>query len=120
VVSSVVVFSQRSRLMKELPPEVLTSDHVAFVRSQKRVVLSPDEFDSICSGLRALESSSDRATFDQHVEDLHGRFESRTHCPKCGGNLIQRQSRTPGDERNLFLGCSNFPSCRYVRNLDTT
>jgi hypothetical protein len=120
VVSSVVVFSERSRLMKELPPEVLNSDYVGFVRSQERVVLSPEEFDSICSGLHALESSSDRASLDQHVEDLHERFESKTHCPKCGGNLIQRQSRTPGDERNLFLGCSNFPRCRYVRNLDAT
>lgn len=118
VMSSVVAFSERSRLMKELPPEVLDTDHVAFVRSQQRVALSPDEFDSICSGLRALESSSDGASFDQHVEDLHERFENQIQCPKCGGRLVQRQSRKPGDERNLFLGCSNFPSCRYIRNLD--
>ncbi len=117
MLSSVIAFSHRSRLMTALPPEVLSSDHVAFVRSHKTVVLSREGFESICSYLDSLEAASDGASRDRHARNLHERFDSLTRCPKCGGSLVQRQSRTLGDEENLFLGCSNFPSCRYVRHL---
>jgi RecB family exonuclease len=32
-------------------------------------------------------------------------------CPRCGGDLQQRNGR-----RGSFLGCSNFPACRYTRD----
>lgn len=32
-------------------------------------------------------------------------------CPKCGGFLVQRESKATG---RLFLGCSNYPHCRYT------
>jgi len=32
-------------------------------------------------------------------------------CPECGGTLILRDGR-----RGKFLGCSNFPKCRYTRD----
>jgi len=120
VFSSIVVFSPRSRLMTALPPQVLTSDHVGFVRSQVDVRLSPEEFDKICVSLDSLKVTSDIASFDRHVKQLNERFTSTTQCPRCGGDLVRRQSRKSGDEQNVFLGCSNFPACRYVRNLEAT
>lgn len=33
-------------------------------------------------------------------------------CPRCGGELMKRKGRF-----GLFLGCSNYPACRYTRNL---
>lgn len=117
VLSSFVVFSRRSRLMKTAPRQVLSVDHVEYVRSIEDVVLSPEDFDVICSRLDDLAVKSSEAAIDRHVQDLHARFDSMTQCPKCGGNLIQRRSRTPKDEATVFLGCSNYPSCRYSRNL---
>jgi len=32
-------------------------------------------------------------------------------CPECGGTLILRDGR-----RGKFLGCSNYPKCRYTRD----
>ena len=117
LLSSIVSFSDRSRLMTAMPREVLNSDYIGFVESRKDVILSPEEFDAICAGLSALEARTDGFSFDQHVEGLHERFESTTRCPKCGGALVQRESRKPGYEGNVFLGCSNYPSCRFIRNL---
>jgi hypothetical protein len=120
VFSSIVVFSPRSRFMTALPPQVLTSDHVGFIRSREDVVLSPEEFDRICASLDTLKATSDLASFNRHVKQLNERFESTSRCPRCNGDLVRRQSRTPGNEQYFFLGCSNFPACRYVRNLETT
>ncbi len=33
-------------------------------------------------------------------------------CPQCAGHLVLRAS-----ERGEFLGCSNYPSCNFVRHL---
>lgn len=33
-------------------------------------------------------------------------------CPKCGGKLILR-----GGKHGDFVGCSNYPTCRYTANL---
>ena len=30
-------------------------------------------------------------------------------CPKCGGNLVERESR-----HGSFLGCSNYPKCKFT------
>lgn len=31
-------------------------------------------------------------------------------CPKCGGKLIMRDGKY-----GKFIGCSNFPKCRYTK-----
>lgn len=32
-------------------------------------------------------------------------------CPECGGKLIMRDGKY-----GKFIGCSNFPKCRYTKN----
>ncbi len=36
-------------------------------------------------------------------------------CPECGGQLAIRLGRN-----GRFIGCGNFPECKYTRNLDGT
>ncbi|WP_457608435.1 type I DNA topoisomerase [Nitratifractor sp.] len=36
-------------------------------------------------------------------------------CPECGAELLKRKGRY-----GEFIACSNFPKCRYSRNLDGT
>ncbi len=33
-------------------------------------------------------------------------------CPRCGGTLVERRNRTTGE---AFVGCANFPRCRYTQ-----
>ncbi|MEF3191949.1 MAG: type I DNA topoisomerase [Campylobacterales bacterium] len=33
-------------------------------------------------------------------------------CPECGGELVKREGRF-----GLFIACSNYPKCRYSRNI---
>ncbi|HZJ85500.1 MAG TPA: type I DNA topoisomerase [Erysipelotrichaceae bacterium] len=35
-------------------------------------------------------------------------------CPECGSPLIKRKNR----RGEYFIGCSGFPKCRYLRNID--
>lgn len=36
-------------------------------------------------------------------------------CPDCGRELKLRRNRT---ERSLFVGCSDFPRCRFAESYD--
>lgn len=33
-------------------------------------------------------------------------------CPKCGNNLVERRSKWG----KTFIGCSNYPECKYIKN----
>jgi ssDNA-binding Zn-finger/Zn-ribbon topoisomerase 1 len=34
-------------------------------------------------------------------------------CPECGGDLVNRQG-----SQGAFIGCANYPTCSYTRNLE--
>ena len=36
------------------------------------------------------------------------------NCPECGGNLIKKTAK-----QGPFLSCSNYPNCKYAKNLST-
>ena len=40
-------------------------------------------------------------------------FATKTgaHCPKCGGDLVERRGRKTG---KVFYGCANYPTCDFV------
>lgn len=38
-------------------------------------------------------------------------------CPKCGANLVLRTATRGANAGNQFYGCSNYPKCRYVKNI---
>ncbi len=39
------------------------------------------------------------------------------HCPQCGGKLILRTATKGVYAGNPFLGCANYPKCRYIQSL---
>ncbi|WP_100656992.1 DUF2034 domain-containing protein [Alteromonas flava] len=36
-------------------------------------------------------------------------------CPRCGGELVELKARRGPNANNIFVGCSNFPKCRYTQ-----
>ena len=41
-------------------------------------------------------------------------FRSGITCPACGGELLVRTVRRPGHQ---FLGCENYPVCKYGQDI---
>ncbi len=48
----------------------------------------------------------------KHIKEVK-KNKPRTNnmCPKCGGTLVKREG-----QYGSFLGCSNYPKCKYTRN----
>ncbi len=53
----------------------------------------------------------DRKRRGQHIKDIKNNVieDYKDRCPKCGGELVQRESKY-----GKFLGCSNYPKCKYI------
>lgn len=55
------------------------------------------------------------AKINRRNKDKALRANSNTNknisCPNCGGHLMERRG-----EYGVFLGCTNFPRCKYTRN----
>lgn len=45
----------------------------------------------------------------QYSKDLN------SACPKCGGTLVKRLAKRGENAGRKFVGCSNFPKCRYTK-----
>ena len=39
-------------------------------------------------------------------------------CPLCGEDLVKRVAKTGYRAGKEFWGCSSFPKCRYIENID--
>ena len=39
-------------------------------------------------------------------------------CEKCGANMVLRTGQTGARKGKKFWGCSNYPACRWTKNIE--
>lgn len=115
----------------------------AAVRSiwdEKPDVLTDEQVNSLYEKLQRL-TDVDEAIKAAHVNNIERRYKSKeskalidnnaqqkkdpiSHqaapeilCPRCGKPLVLRTARKGVNAGNQFYGCSGFPNCRYIQNL---
>ena len=117
-VHSVVVFHGDCSLKTPMPPNVLTGGHIGYVKSKSDVVFTDDEVKRIVASIQTVMLPQTDETREQHVAHLKQRFGSTTTCGQCGSPLIIRTTRAGRNAGKKFLGCTRYPSCRYIRELN--
>ena len=50
----------------------------------------------------------------------HPQQEHPGICPLCGGQLVLRTATRGVNAGNKFWGCSNYPKCRYIKNIPSS
>ena len=61
---------------------------------------------TVMSNLQTLCDRCNSGKSDKTKED----FETNDVCPRCGGTLVKRSVKY-----GAFMGCSNYPKCRYIK-----
>lgn len=80
--------------------------------------LTDEEIETIHAVLSG-QNKSETICNAEHIHNIEERKKAVEHtieqriCPRCGGKLIERHGR-----RGTFLGCSNYPSCRFTEKID--
>ncbi len=53
----------------------------------------------------------------EHLEHILKVKNNPETCPWCGGQLVVRTAKRGASAGNQFYGCSNYPKCKYTRNV---
>ena len=79
--------------------------------------LTQADIDDIYNYLLPL-TNVDEETNHQHIQDINTMMNGVGVCPRCGGKLVLRLAKSGTNAGKYFIGCSNYPKCRYTKNLD--
>jgi len=121
-IHSVVVFIGDSQFKTDMPPNV-THGHgyINYIKSMRDPVLNQDQVATICDRIAIGRLTPSLSTNFKHVANVKKARTnpppmSSNNCPKCGAALVTRTAKRGNNVGREFLGCPNFPRCRYTRN----
>ena len=122
---SAVVFSDRSELKHvEYDPgdcEVLhTSEVNRYLTNMYKHIadaLSEEEVNRLYEKLLPYTNVTRQEKVD-HVNQILNQQQNMPKCPYCGNNLVIRTARNGPRAGKQFYGCSNYPKCHYLQNID--
>ena len=117
---SVVAFSSKATLKGYFGENVIyMSDVNGYIKSYTDKILT--NADVLCVIEQITENNlSSPESQAHHIQKIDQNKERRTHliecgiCPRCGANLVVRNGRY-----GQFMGCSNYPKCRFTQKIDT-
>lgn len=139
---SIIAFSDRCTLksvqVDSLDVSVVNRRNVSMVVSEfynrpTTQYIAEKTIDEIYSKLLPL-TKLDEVSKTLHTSNVHNSASSRNDrqnttssswfesenlfvCPKCGGDLVVRIVKKGPNIGRQFYGCSNYPKCKYTRNL---
>lgn len=132
---SYIVFSDRCELKKI---GLTSTEHVVINRralsshirrnfEKSGCKLSVTEIDSLYTRLYPLTQITEeqKALHIKNIEQkkcaAKSSVSSETRkCPRCGGDLVTRTVKKGERVGKHILGCSNYPKCRYIENIDSS
>jgi len=134
---SLVVFVGGSEFKNEMPENVTTRRYfLTFIRSKQDVVLSERDVKNIVLKIESGRLEPSLKTHFEHVRHVKSivnekqkpvvpiqsapvsrSVETGTLCPKCGSEMILRETKKDTNHGQKFWGCSQFPKCRSVVNI---
>lgn len=115
IIRTVIYFVGDCKFKTQLPANVIKSRLGKYIKQFDNRVLPPEEIDRILGVMEQHITESSLTTKD-HVRSLQKRHSSTTVCPKCGSKLVERTAKNGPKAGSNFLGCENFPKCRFTRN----
>jgi ribosomal protein L37AE/L43A len=116
IVHTIIYFVGNCKFKTELPKNVIKSRLGKYIKQIKDRVLTPEEVDRIVGEIEFYVSESSLTTKD-HVRSLHKRHNSKIVCPKCGSKLVERIAKKGTNVGTKFLGCENYPKCRFTKEI---
>lgn len=124
---SIVAFSDRCSLQKitvhSKDTYVINYSDIANIiqaicQKNPSDVLNASDINRIYNTLYYHSQATDERKSVHNAEVCSARYTPPARCPLCGGKLQLRTTQKGKNKGNKFYGCSNFPTCQYIRHVD--
>jgi restriction system protein len=115
LVHSIILFVGDCVFKTTLPANVMRSGLGQYVKNFRDPVLSTEKVSELIQKLE-MHSATSTLTTRNHIQSLKTRHSSSTACPNCGADLIERQAKKGRNSGSSFLGCKNYPRCRFTKS----
>lgn len=118
---------------KEIKKKVIRADQlvatiIQMEKESKEPSSNKKQMKLIAESILKIESNNRKDYFEkyQFLEEMRGAEDinlvkdtepEKLICPKCGSELVLRIAKKGDNAGRKFYGCSNFPKCRYIRDL---
>ena len=113
----IVAFSDNSDIkVKTKTPVVYIGQLTWVIRQYRTLMFQEKELDLLVEKIKSANIVT-RKNKREHVQRIQTKVADNKAkveqgiCPRCGGKLVARKGKN-----GFFLGCSNYPKCRYTRN----
>lgn len=123
-VHSVIVFIGDSEFKTPMPDNVTYGmGYIRYIQSKTESVLSRKQ---VMELTKAIENGRLARTFRnhrehvRHVKTIIAEKKAKNLCPKCGSEMIVRETKNGENKGKQFWGCSRFPQCRSVIAINDT
>lgn len=74
-----------------------------------------DKYEALVNEVGASQTAGSSSIFPI----LNTSNEDKLVCPRCGKPLVLRTAKKGNNVGNQFYGCSSYPSCKYIRNIES-
>lgn len=117
-VFSVIAFVGDSEFKTWMPSNVTHGlGYIRYIQSKTEQVLSPKQVLEITQTIengRLARTFKNHRDHVKHVQSIVAENQSKQRCPKCGSEMVLRETKKGENKGKQFWGCSTFPKCRSM------
>ncbi|HFU74991.1 MAG TPA: NERD domain-containing protein, partial [Arcobacter sp.] len=114
---NLVLFVGESTFKTDMPENVIDRGFSSYILRKKTILLSVTEVDEVVRKIDTHRKADTFKTSREHRSSLKERYSDNTICPKCGSGLTIRTAKRGAKAGKNFYGCTNFPKCKYMRDI---
>ncbi|HIF9234266.1 TPA: NERD domain-containing protein [Photobacterium damselae] len=119
---SVIVFIGDSSFKTEMPPNVTYArGSIRYIQQFNNVVFSDKDYARLTDSINQIKLKRGVITdlkHRNHVKEIVASKVSSNQCPRCGSEMVLRETKRGENIGKQFWGCSTFPKCRAVKQLN--
>lgn len=113
---SMICFSNQAKVIVNCKTTVTQLDYLINEIKKHNEIILDINIEEIKNSILS-NNITNKKIRKQHIKNIHSQLRikeelaNRMICPKCGGELVKKNGKY-----GKFIGCSNFPKCKYTRN----
>ncbi|GLR03656.1 nuclease-related domain-containing protein [Vibrio hyugaensis] len=119
---SVIVFIGDSTFKTEMPPNVTYAQgSIRYIQQFNEIVFSDKDYALLTESINQIKLKRGVITdlkHRKHVKDVVTSKVSSNQCPRCGSEMVLRETKRGENIGKQFWGCSTFPKCRAVKQFN--